>query len=185
ERHTRLIPAPEPHTNGRDPERCLRVGYVSPDFRSHAVARFVEAILAHHDPRQVESFCYAEVMAPDVTTARLRGLAHRWRPTAGLSHDELTVLIRRDGIDILVDLAGHTGHHRLLTFARKPAPVQVSYLGYPGTTGLSTIDYRLTDAITDPLDEPTYASEALVRLPGVFCCYAPPPGAPDVAHLDV
>jgi predicted O-linked N-acetylglucosamine transferase (SPINDLY family) len=102
ERYARLDTKPQPHDNDPAPERPLRVGYVSPDFRAHAVAYFVEPILAHHNSEQVECFCYAEVNAPDATTARLRGLARHWRHTAGLSDDDLASLIRRDQIDILV-----------------------------------------------------------------------------------
>jgi protein O-GlcNAc transferase len=171
------------HANTADPERRLRVGYVSPDFRSHAVAYFLLPILAHHDREQVEAFCYADVACPDGLTAFLRSLAHEWRDIHGLSTDRLVELIRRDRIDILVDLAGHTAQNRLQTFARKPAPVQVSYLGYPCTTGLTAIDYRLTDAVADPPGEPSSSSEELVRLPGCFCCYAPPRNAPEVSPL--
>jgi predicted O-linked N-acetylglucosamine transferase (SPINDLY family) len=174
ERHARFDIVPPPHDNDPDPERPLRVGYVSPDFRAHAVAYFVEPILAHHNPEQVESFCYAQVNAPDASTAKLRRLARHWRHTAGWSEDDLAALIRRDRIDILVDLTGHTAHNRLLTFARKPAPVQVSYLGYPGTTGMTALDYRLVDDVTDPPGETSHSSEELIRLPGTFCCYAPP-----------
>jgi hypothetical protein len=148
--HTAGLPAPALHANDPDPGRRLRVGYVSPDFRSHAVAFFLEPILASHDPAAVEVYCYAEVAAPDAVTARLRPLAHAWRDTPGLGDDELAALIREDGIDVLVDLGGHLAGGRLLTFARRPAPVQVSYLGYPGTTGLEAIHYRLTDAVADP-----------------------------------
>lgn len=167
--------------NDPDPERPLRVGYVSPDFRAHAVASFLVPILANHDPRQAEAFCYAEVSAPDARTAQLRQLAPQWRFTVGLSDDELAAMIRQDRIDLLVDLAGHTGQNRLLTFARRPAPVQLSYLGYPGTTGLPAIAYRLGDAITDPSNEPDLATEEVVRLPGSFCCYGPPEHAPEVS----
>jgi predicted O-linked N-acetylglucosamine transferase (SPINDLY family)/GT2 family glycosyltransferase len=179
ERHTPEGPFPT-HANDPDPDpgRRLRVGYVSPDFRNHAVAFFLQPILAHHDPAAVEVFCYAEVPAPDARTAELRRLAHQWRDTAGLSHEELAALIRRDGIDVLVDLAGHLSHNRLLTFALRPAPIQVSYLGYPGTTGLDAIDYRLVDAVTDLPGELSWHTEELVQLPGPFCCYAPPPGVP-------
>jgi predicted O-linked N-acetylglucosamine transferase (SPINDLY family) len=178
ERHAHFAGEPRAHDNYPDPERRLRVGYVSPDFRSHATASFIEPILANHDPELVDCFCYAEVSVPDATTARLRGLACHWRHTVGLSDDDFATLIRRDSIDILVDLAGHTAGNRLMTFARKPAPVQISYLGYPGTTGLRAIDYRLVDAVTDPPDEPSHSSEVLARLPGSFCCYAPPTQAP-------
>ena len=171
------------HANACDPKRRLRIGYVSPDLRAHPVAYFVEPILAHHDREAVEVFAYAEVAAPDGWTARLRGLTDHWRATAGLSDAEMARLVREDQIDILVDLAGHTARNRLLVFARKPAPVQVSYLGYPCTTGVAAVDYRLGDAVTDPPDEPPGTVEELVRLASVFCCYAPPAGAPAVGPL--
>jgi predicted O-linked N-acetylglucosamine transferase (SPINDLY family) len=172
--HASGLEGPPAYANAPDLERQLRVGYVSPDFRAHAVAYFLEPILAHHDPARVEVFGYADVSALDAMTARLRGLTHQWRPTNGLTHDELTERVLGDGIDVLVDLCGHLAGSRLLAFARRPAPVQVSYLGYPGTTGLEAIGYRLADAITDPPCEPSHYAEEVVRLPGCFCCYAPP-----------
>jgi predicted O-linked N-acetylglucosamine transferase (SPINDLY family) len=181
--HAAGLPAPAPHANDPDPGRRLRVGYVSPDFRSHAVAFFLEPVLASHDPAAVEVYCYAEVAAPDAVTARLRPHAHAWRDTPGLGDDELAALIRQDGIDVLVDLGGHLAGGRLLTFARRPAPVQVSYLGYPGTTGLEAIHYRLTDAVADPPGEPSWHTEELVRLAGCFCAYAPPQPAPEPGGL--
>src|SRR5262249_12025745 len=138
------------HSNESSPERRLRIGYVSPDFRHHSVAFFLEPILAYHDLQQVEVFCYAEVPVPDAQTARFRSLPHHWRFTQELSDEQVAESIRADGIDILVDLAGHSANSRLTLFAHRPAPVQVTYLGYPNTTGLETIDYRLTDAIADP-----------------------------------
>ncbi len=165
----------------RTPDRPLRVGYVSPDFRIHAVSYFFEPILAHHDRRRVEPICYAEVASGDSMTARLQELAAGWRVTTTLSDTQLTEQIRRDRIDILVDLAGHTSGNRLGVFLRKPAPIQMTYLGYPNTTGLTTIDYLLTDALVDPPGEPTWSTEEPYRLPGVFCCYTPAPDAPDVA----
>jgi predicted O-linked N-acetylglucosamine transferase (SPINDLY family) len=155
-------------------DRRLRVGYVSPDFRNHAVARFLEPVLAHHDRARVEVFCYADVAAPDETTARLRGQAEHWSDTLGLSDAELADLVRRDGVDVLVDLAGHTAGNRLRAFARRPAPVQVSYLGYAFATGLPALALRLGDAVTDPEGEPALAGDEVARLPGCFCCYAPP-----------
>jgi predicted O-linked N-acetylglucosamine transferase (SPINDLY family)/glycosyltransferase involved in cell wall biosynthesis len=174
ERHAPAAGPPPGFANVPDPGRRLRVGYVSPDFRRHAVAFFLEPILAHHDPEQVEVFCYSGVAAPDDRTAALRRLATHWRDTAGLSDEELAALARADGIDVLVDLAGHLEGGRLPAFAGRPAPVQVSYLGYPGTTGLPAVGYRLTDGVADPPGEPPGHSEELVRLPGCFCCYAPP-----------
>ncbi len=169
-----------PFTNARDPERRLRVGYLSPDFRAHPVAAFVAPLLARHDRRQVEVFAYAEVAQPDAVTERLRGLVNRWRDTVGLADERVAEMIRADGIDLLVDLAGYTLNHRLDVLARRAAPVQVSYLGYPCTTGLPTVDYRLVDAVTDPPDEAWHGTETLVRLEPVFCCYAPFSDAPPV-----
>ena len=130
--------------------RSLRVGYVSPDFREHAVALLFEAILEYHDPAAVETTCYYSGNRPDATTSRLQARAGHWRNIGHLSPDVAARLIRDDRIDILVDLAGHTSGNGLPIFARKPAPIQATWLGYPGTTGLTRIDYRLTDAGTDP-----------------------------------
>ena len=175
ERHAPPSSAWPAHDNPPDPNRQLRVGYLSPDFRLHAVAYFMEPILAHHNRRQVESYCYADVAAPDTMTQHLQSKAHQWRPTVNMPHEILFNGIRQDKIDILVDLAGHMGNNRLQLFARKPAPIQVSYLGYPSTTGLGAIDYRLVDAVTDPPGEPSCHTEELVRIPDVFCCYLGPP----------
>ena len=144
-----------PHANDRNPERRLRIGYVSADSCRHPVGRFILPLLAHHDKRQVEVFAYAQVRSPDSLTERSRSCADVWRSIVGLSDDQAADMIRRDRIDILVDLAGHTAGNRLLMFARKPAPVQATYLGYPDTTGLSVMDYRLTDAYADAPGKPT------------------------------
>lgn len=185
-RSAQLLPA-EPlnpvYDNERTPDRTLRVGYVSPDFRRHPVAAFIEPILAQHDRSRVVSYAYAEVVVGDETTQRLRGLAHHWRSTCGLGDDEVAAQVRSDRIDLLVDLAGHTSGNRLRVFARKPAPIQATYLGYVNTTGLATIDYRLTDAVADPPGEAATHTEELWRLPGCFCCYAPPASAPDIGPL--
>ena len=171
------------HYNERSGDRRLRVGYVSPDFRQHSVAWFLRPLLEWHDREAVEVFCYAEVKRPDDVTERFRSQADQWRPTAGLSDDALAAQIMADGIDILVDVAGHTAGNRLPVFARKPAPVQVTWLGYPHSTGLSAIDYRLVDALTDPAVEGnSAASEKLLRLDGAFLCYAPPVDAPAPAQ---
>jgi protein O-GlcNAc transferase len=176
---SREVAAPFSRVNLRDARRRLRVGYVSPDFRRHSVSYFLEPILRSHDRKAFELFCYAEVAIPDDVTHRLRGLADHWLVTVGMSDNALAERIRTDRIDILVDLAGHTANNRLPVFARKPAPIQVTWLGYPNTTGLSSIDYRLVDAVTDPEDDPAaWTSETLVRLSNGFLCYGPPTAAP-------
>ncbi len=168
-----------PHSNSRDPDRRLRIGYVSPDFREHPVGRFLLPVLTHHDKNQFEVFAYSQVLVPDAMTFRLRSYADGWRSTVGLSDAQVADLIRQDRIDILVDLAGHTAHNRLLVFARKPAPIQVTWLGYPDTTGLNTIDYRLTDAYADPPGTTdALCTEQLVRLPQTAWCFDPPDSRP-------
>lgn len=180
-RHTVDIP---PYLNNRNPNRRLRIGYVSPDFRLHAVALFAEPILANHDKSQVEIFCYAEVTEPDNVTARFQQYADHWHSTIGMSDEAAAQLIRSHRIDILVDLAGHTRNNRLLVFAFKPAPVQMTYLGYPNTSGLATMDYRITDRHADPEGvADTYYCERLLRLPGSLCCYRAAADMPDTSPL--
>jgi predicted O-linked N-acetylglucosamine transferase (SPINDLY family) len=166
-----------------DTRRRLRVGYVSPDLHNHPVAFFVEPILKNHDRESFEVYCYADLAKADAVTERLRGHVDQWRDIYGLRSEQVAQQILSDKIDILVDLAGHTGNNRLLLFAMKPAPIQVTYLGYPTTTGLASMDYRLTDAVTDHADDARYYSEKLLYLKDGFCCYAPPPDAPDVSPL--
>jgi protein O-GlcNAc transferase len=181
-RYGRQAARPSTYADVCNAERRLKIGYVSPDFRLHSVAYFVEPLLRNHDRQAVKVFCYAEVMQPDEMTAHLQGFADHWLSTVGLSDDELAERIRMDGIDILVDLAGHTAKNRLLVFARKPAPVQVTWLGYPNTTGLEAIDYRLVDAVTDPPGQAnSWTSETLVRLNGGFLCYSRPTGTLETA----
>lgn len=168
------LPAPAPHSNARLPAKRLKLGYVSPDFRTHACAFFLEPLLAAHDATQVEVYAYAEVGQPDEVTARLASRVAQWRSTVGLSDDAVADLIRADGIDVLVDLAGHTAGNRLLALARKPAPVQLTYLGYPATTGLQAFDWRLTDGVTEPIGQSErYYMERLYRLPHSLWCYQP------------
>lgn len=174
----------QPHANDPDRERRLRIGYVSPDFRAHSVAFFIAPILTRHDRQRGEVFCYANVRHADNVTARLRDAADHWRDIAFMSDAEVVTQIRKDRIDILVDLAGHTAHNRLCLFARKPAPIQVTYLGYPNTTGLSTMDYRLTDALADPPGKTeAFYSEELIGLPQGFLCYQPSVESPPVGRL--
>jgi predicted O-linked N-acetylglucosamine transferase (SPINDLY family) len=181
--HERHASRTTTHGNDPDPLRRVRIGYVSPDLRNHPVAFFIEGILKHHSHEQYEIYCYAEVAKPDTVTERLRGYVPHWRNTCGLNDAQVLEQIRADKIDILVDLAGHTGSNRLTLFAVKPAPVQVTYLGYPNTTGLMSIDYRLTDRITDHEEDAGFYSEQLLYLEDGFCCYEPPSDAPDVSPL--
>jgi predicted O-linked N-acetylglucosamine transferase (SPINDLY family) len=175
---------PRAHANPRDPERRLRVGYVSADFKMHSCAFFIEPLLRHHDRAAFEAVCYSGVERPDLTTAELRRLAAGWRDVGGLGDQDFAAQIERDGIDILVDLSGHTRLNRLPVFGMRPAPVQVSWLGYPNTTGLAAIGYRLTDGWADPPGRGDgHYSERLVRLDRCFLCYAPPADAPVVAPL--
>lgn len=169
--------------NDRSPGRRLRVGYVSPDFRRHAVASFLLPLLRQHDPDRFEVICYSSVEKPDEVTAQLRKHATGWHDVVRLSDDRLAARIREDRIDILVDLAQHTAGNRLPAFARKPAPVQVTWLGYPGTTGLAAMDYRLTDPHLDAEGTDAFYVERSVRLPHCFWCYQPPEGTPDVSEL--
>ncbi len=165
-----------------DRDRRLRVGFVSGDFRRHSVAYFVPGALDLLDRRGFQLFAYSVSFYRDEVTGDLKSLFNVWRDAAGLKHPELFELIRKDRIDILIDLSGHTNDNRLMVFARRPAPVQLSYLGYPNTTGLDTIDYRLTDAVADPpeLDDGCH-TEALYRLDRCFLCYTPPEHAPALA----
>ncbi len=173
---------PQPaFANERDPDRRLRIGFVSPDFRDHPVPFFLEPLLRARDPSAMEVFCYAEVAAPDAVTARLQGLCDHWRSTVGLSDQGLAEAVRADRIDVLIDLAGHTNRGRITAFALGCAPVQATWLGYPDTTGLPAMDYRIVDPVTDPPGiAEAWSSEALVRLEGGFLCYGPPAGAPVV-----
>ena len=170
----KLASSAVPHTNDRSPDRPLRIGYISPNFCDHCQALFLTPLLSQHDRKVVEVFCYSDVAVEDTVTQKLRQLAHEWRDTAGLSDERLAELVRSDRIDILVDLSLHMARHRLLVFARKPAPVQVSWLGYPGTTGVAAIDYRLTDPFLDPIGQTDrHYSEESIRLPDTFWCYDP------------
>lgn len=162
-----------PHVNDRTIDRRLRIGYVSADFRTHACAVYSEPLLASHDREQFEIICYAEVAQADEVTERFRALASAWHNIVGMSDESVAALVRSDRIDILVDLNLHTTHNRLLTFARKPAPVQACWLGFPGTTGLDAIDYRLTDPHLDPLGaHDAWYSETSIRLDETFWCYS-------------
>ncbi|HEU0290675.1 MAG TPA: tetratricopeptide repeat protein [Burkholderiales bacterium] len=176
-----LTAAADPPTRPIDSERPLNIGYVSPDFRLHPVAIFLLPLLAHHDRERYRIHCYATRRFEDQTTVRLRAQVQEWRDITALSDDEAAKLIRDDGIDVLVDLAGHTGWNRLTLFARRPAPVQVGWLGYLNTTGMRAMDARLTDAVATPPGLDAFHSERVVRLPYSQWCFQPIVEAPEVA----
>jgi Flp pilus assembly protein TadD len=178
----RMMPRdPRPHANTRDPARPLLVGYVSQDFRNRSVGHFIEPIFERHDPAAFRLAAYHNTLEEDELTARLKTRCAIWRDIATTDDPGVADQIRADGVDILVDLSGHTGMGRLGPFCSKPAPVQFTYLGYANTTGLSTIDYRLVDLCTDPPGAEAFATETLLRLEGCFLCYAPPPHAGEPA----
>lgn len=176
----RLYAAPaRRHGNRPDPERRLRIGFVSPDLREHPVGRFVEPLFDRLDPARAEVFCYPTAACDDDLARRLRAVAAGWRPLSGVGSREAAAVIGADGIDVLVDLAGHTAGNRLDVFAEKPAPVQLGWLGYLGGTGLAAIDGRLTDAFCDPPGiAEAWQIEALWRLPRCQWCYRPPAVTP-------
>ncbi|MBI3594059.1 MAG: tetratricopeptide repeat protein [Nitrospirae bacterium] len=165
----------KPYLNDLSPDRKLKIGYISPDFRTHSVAYFIEPVLANHDSQKFEIIGYSNSQAWDQMTRQLHSYVDKWRNISGIPVHIVDEMIRMDQIDILIDLSGHTAGNRLLVFARKPAPVQVTWLGYPNTTGLRTMDYRITDRFADPVGvAEQFHTEQLIRLPKSFSCYRPP-----------
>jgi predicted O-linked N-acetylglucosamine transferase (SPINDLY family) len=172
------------HDNSPQPDRPLRIGFVSPAFFYHAVGYFLVGPLEHVDREQYQTFCYCDSMRRDAMTARLRAAACAWRDVAPLSDDRLWQTIRDDRIDILIDLSGHAGGGtRLLVFARKPAPVQITWMDYVGTTGLRAIDYVIADRLEVPPGHERWYHERVLRLPDGYLCYTPPRFAPPVGPL--
>lgn len=162
------------YVNRREPNRKIRIGYISPDFRAGSVPLFAEQFFACHDGENFDIFGYCNFNKEDAVTQRFIGYSHCWRRVAELSDADLAKLIRSDEIDILVDLSGHAAYNRLLVFARRPAPIQVTYLGYLNTTGMAAIDYRISDAWADPVGaSDKLHAETLVRLPQSLLCCAP------------
>jgi predicted O-linked N-acetylglucosamine transferase (SPINDLY family) len=172
-----------PHANPPSAGRRLKVGYVSPDFKNHVCTFFMEPLLAQHDTRFVDVFAYAELTQEDAVTQRYKRYAEHWVPTRGMTDAALAQRIRSDGIDILVDLAGHTAGNRLGVFALKPAPVSLSWMGYGYTTGLQAMDYYLTDAASAPQGCEHLFSEELWHLPGSYTAYRPNPSMGEVNVL--
>lgn len=179
-----LYPDSPAYTNTRTGTRRLRIGYLSPDFKKHPVSFFIEPVLISHNRESFDIFCYSDVEAEDEVSIRMKKYVHKWQKIAHMSDTEVYDLIKKDEIDILVDLAGHTLRNRMLLFARKPAPVQVNWVGYPATTGLSSMDYKIVDQYTDPvgLTEHLY-TEQLIRFPECFLCYLPDKDTPAVGEL--
>jgi protein O-GlcNAc transferase len=173
----------QPHANVRDPERPLRLGFVSGDLGRHPVGSFLIQAFENLDRRQYEAFCYSDRLRPDEVTARFKAAAAGWHEIATTKDELVDELIRADKIDILFDLVGHTAHNRLLVFARKPAPIQISWIGYEGTTGLSAIDYLLADRHEIPPSAESFYREKVLRLPDSYVCYDRPGDAPAVADL--
>jgi protein O-GlcNAc transferase len=162
------------YANDPAPNRKLRIGYVSADFRRHPVAWFMESVLRTHNRGAVEIFCYSNNRKDDATTERLKPLADVWRPVGALDDREMAALVRADAIDILVDLSGHTVGGRLMVFRAKPAPIQCTWLGYYATTGLPEIDYIIADRFIIPAGDERHYSEAPWRLPDSYLCFTPP-----------
>ena len=179
----RLRPRPSPRPQHASAHRRLKIGYVSADFRDHCQSLFTLPLLTHHDRAAVEIFCYSSVVRPDDRTRRLARCADVWRDVRTLDDAALCEVIRKDGIDILIDLTMHMAGGRPLLFARKPAPVQIAWLAYPGTTGMGAIDYRMSDPRLDPQEFDQHYSERTLRLPDSFWCYDPLTDRPEVNPL--
>lgn len=164
--------------------RRLRIGYLSADFRAHSVAYFVEPLFKAHDRKRFEILCYHASPESDAVTKRLKSLADHWRDVAVLDDQRLAERVRQDRLDVLLDLGGHTSGSRTGVLAWRPAPVQVNWCGYANTTGVSSTDYRIVDALTDPASAAdAMATEKLLRLPECFLCYQPPEESPEPSAL--
>ena len=159
------------------------MGFVSGDFKRHSVSYFIKPIFEHHHPEKIELYAYAQVEEPDDLTDTLKTFCDHWRDTVNLEDQEMANQIQQDQIDILVDLSGHTLFNRLSVFGMKPAPIQATYLGYPATTGLPTVDYWITDTQLHPKDTKEIAVEEIWRLPRCYISYDPPDPAPPIGPL--
>ncbi len=172
-----------PYRNTPDPGRRLKIGYVSSDFCEHVVGWNLFPLMTNHDHQRFEIYCYSSAGTPDLMTEKLKANSDVWRDVARAPDEQVAQLVRSDQIDILIDLSLHSAHHRLLLFARKPAPIQMTYLGYCSSTGLTAIDYRLSDPFMDSIEMEAYYSEKTVRMPRAYWCYQPGIEAPEVNVL--
>jgi predicted O-linked N-acetylglucosamine transferase (SPINDLY family) len=180
-----IEPAKAPISTAVDRKK-IRIGYISPDLRLHSVCYFLIPLLESHDKERFEIFCYSDVSNPDQTTSEIRRLSDQWRDVRGKPTAQVHRLIQEDQIDILIDLAGHTMGNRMELFGLRVAPMQASWLGYPETTGLPTVDFKIADRIVYPESENgKYSSERILRLPNGYHCYLAPPGCPDISDLPV
>jgi protein O-GlcNAc transferase len=176
-----MIPPPEvPFPQSFDPERKLRLGVVSPDLRTHPSHRFLFPVLEHLDRERFDLFLYSTAEKEDAITQTYKPLATQWRSAAMLSVRELARRIHEDRIDVLIDMAGHQQGGRPMAFHLRPAPVQAVWMGYPCTTGIQAMDYRITDSLVDPADFDGQSTEQLIRIDPLFTCYRPPAEAPDI-----
>ncbi len=175
---------PRPPIRDPDPDRTLGVGFISPDLRTHSVANFIEPILEHHDREQARIVCFSNSPVEDDVTKRLRSWADGWHSIAGMHLRGLCDLMRSEKIDILIDLAGHTGGGSIAELRIRPAPILATYCGFPNTTGVNYLDARIVCEATDPSDGGTACTEPLLRLPGPFLCYRPPGNAPEIQERD-
>ncbi len=178
-----LAPSAPTYSNSVDPDRRLKIGYVSADFRAHPVGRIAQPVIAAHDRKVVEVFCYSGTAKPDGITAKTESASDNWRSVDNMADDALCNLIADDQIDILVDLSGHSARNRLTVFGRKPAPIQASWMGYMSTTGLTAIDYYIGDDVHTPEQFDHHFSEKVYRLRRNLTCFKPPEEAPAIGPL--
>jgi predicted O-linked N-acetylglucosamine transferase (SPINDLY family) len=183
QRHAQQFYSTRPyHLNTPDPNRVLRIGFSSPDLGWHPVGFFIVRLFESILENEIKIIVYSDRLADDLTN-RIRAATGLWRDVNGISDEDLSKIILDDEIDILFDLTGHSAKNKMLLFARKPAPIQISWAGYVGTTGLSSMDYLLSDIHSTPEDEDKYYSEKVIRMPDGWLCYAPPDYAPDIGPL--